>query len=63
MYSKIPKKRYDRTLRMLKEVCPSPSVVYDLGVVNPFSEIMKENNYKVYNSSGQDFDIDFKLYS
>jgi len=46
---------------MLKEVCPSPSVVYDLGVVNPFSEIMKENNYKVYNSSGQDFDIDFKL--
>ena len=42
MYNKIPKKRYDRTLRMLKEVCPSPSTVYDLGVVNPLSEIMKD---------------------
>ena len=61
MYNKIPKKRYDKTLSILKEVCPSPSVVYDLGVINPFTEIMKENNYKVYNSGSQDLDIDFKL--
>ena len=26
MYNKIPKKRYQRTLSMLREVCPSPSV-------------------------------------
>ena len=61
MYNKIPKKRYDKTLSILKEVCPSPSVVYDLGVINPFTEIMKGNNYKVYNSGSQDLDIDFKL--
>ena len=46
---------------MLKSVCPAPSVIYDLGVENPFSEIMKKNNYKVYNSDGQDFDIDFNV--
>ena len=26
---------------MLKSVCPSPSVIYDLGVENPLSKIMK----------------------
>ena len=43
MYKIFPHKRYDHTLKMLKEVCPSPSVIYDLGVANPFSEIMKQN--------------------
>ena len=56
MYKIFPKNRYDHTLKMLKEVCPSPSVVYDLGVDNPFSEIMKQNNYKVYNTNGEDLD-------
>ena len=56
MYKKLPTERYKKTLRMLKEVCPAPSVVFDLGVRNPFSEIMKQNNYKVYNTSGEDLD-------
>ena len=56
MYKVFPKKRYENTLKMLKSVCPPPSVVFDLGVVNPFSEIMKENNYKVYNTKGEDLD-------
>ena len=56
MYKIFPKNRYDNTLKMLKEVCPSPSVVFDLGVTNPFSEIMKQNNYKVYNTNGEDLD-------
>ena len=51
MYKKLPTYRYKKTLKMLKEVCPAPSVVFDLGVRNPFSEIMKQNNYKVYNTS------------
>ena len=46
---------------MLKEVCPAPSVVFDLGVRNPFSEIMKQNNYKVYNTGGEDLDDNYKL--
>ena len=56
MYKIFPHKRYDHTLKMLKEVCPSPSVIYDLGVANPFSEIMKQNDYKVYNTSVEDLD-------
>jgi hypothetical protein len=56
MYKIFPKNRYENTLKMLKEVCPSPSVVFDLGVTNPFSEIMKQNNYKVYNTNGEDLD-------
>ena len=58
MYDKIPVNRYKKTLKMLNEVCPSPNVIFDLGVRNPFSEIMEKNNYKVYNTSGQDFDLD-----
>ena len=61
MYNKIPKKRYQRTLSLLKEVCPSPSVIYDLGVANPLAQLMIDNDYKVYNSGSQDLDIDFKL--
>lgn len=30
----------------------------DLGVVNPFSEIMKENGYDVTNTTGEDLDLD-----
>ena len=69
MYKVFPKKRYNNTLniikpkplgiftlKMLKSVCPPPSVVFDLGVANPFSKIMKENNYKVYNTKGEDLD-------
>ncbi len=56
MYKNFPKKRYKNTLKMLKSVCPAPSTVFDLGVTNPFSEIMKQNNYKVYNTNGEDLD-------
>tara|TARA_Y100001970_G_C13829148_1_gene648833 strand:- start:56 stop:616 length:561 start_codon:yes stop_codon:yes gene_type:complete len=56
MYKKLPTHRYKKTLEMLKEVCPAPAVIFDLGVRNPFSEIMKQNNYKVYNTGGEDFD-------
>ena len=44
MYNKIPVNRYNKTLKMLNEICPSPSVIFDLGVRNPFSEIMEKNN-------------------
>ena len=56
MYKKLPTHRYKKTLKMLKEVCPAPAVIFDLGVRNPFTEIMKQNNYKVYNTGGEDFD-------
>ena len=32
----------------------------DLGVENPFSEIMKSNGYSVTNTAGEDLDVDFE---
>lgn len=51
-----PTKRYKYTLKFLQEVLPAPAVVLDLGVRNPFSEIMEENGYTVYNTGGEDLD-------
>ena len=56
MYSKIPAKRYKHTLEFLQSVLPAPATVLDLGVRNPFSEIMEQNGYTVYNTSGEDLD-------
>ena len=55
---KFPHKRYKHTLLFLKEYIPIPSNVLDLGVVNPFSEIMLENGYRVTNTKGEDLDLD-----
>lgn len=56
MYHKLPEKRYRHTLEFLKEVLPAPATVLDLGVRNPFSEIMEQNGYTVFNTSGEDLD-------
>ena len=61
MYKKTPSHRYNKTLKMLKDILPEGGVIYDLGVRNPFSKIMEDEGFKVYNSNGQDFDDDFKL--
>lgn len=60
MYSKFyPKKRYKNTLAFLQEVVPAPTKILDLGVVNPFSEIMTNAGYEVENTKGEDLDVDF----
>jgi hypothetical protein len=41
----------------LKEVLPAPATILDLGVRNPFSEIMEENGYTVINTQGEDLDL------
>lgn len=56
MYKKTPTKRYKHTLEFLQKVLPAPAVVLDLGIRNPFTEIMEENGYTVYNTSGEDLD-------
>lgn len=56
---KFPKKRYKITLDFLKEVIPVDSKILDLGVENPFSEIMKQQGFQVKNTSGEDLDEDF----
>ncbi len=55
----FPKKRYQITLDFLKKHQPAPKKILDLGVRNPFCELLEKNNYKVFNTKGEDLDIDF----
>ncbi|WP_127138652.1 methyltransferase [Flagellimonas oceanensis] len=56
----FPNKRYKHTLAFLKKhIDPSESIL-DLGVENPFSDIMKSNGYNVTNTTGEDLDLDFQ---
>jgi len=54
----FPNKRYAITTRFLKEVLPKEAKILDLGVENPFSEIMKAEGYSVTNTGGEDLDLD-----
>jgi len=55
---KIPKKRYKHTLRFLKEVVSKEEKILDLGVSNPFSEILSSKGFNVTNTKGEDLDLD-----
>ncbi|MDH7914573.1 methyltransferase [Winogradskyella sp. SYSU M77433] len=57
MYEKtFPNKRFKLTLQFLKKhIDPSESIL-DLGVKNPFSEIMISEGYTVENTKGEDLD-------
>ncbi len=49
-------RRYALTLEFLQSVLPAPATILDLGVRNAFSEIMEQNGYTVYNTTGEDLD-------
>lgn len=55
---KFPKKRYKHTLGFLEEVISKDQSILDLGVTNPFSELLKKEGYKVVNTHGEDLDLD-----
>ena len=52
-----PDKRYRQTLQFLQEHVTAPATVLDLGVKNPFSEIMEQAGYSVSNTAGEDLDL------
>jgi len=54
----FPKKRYQHTLRFLEEVITKEDRILDLGVTNPFSELMKKEGFQVTNTVGEDLDLD-----
>jgi len=57
MYEKTyPSKRFNITLDFLKKHISTDETILDLGVPNPFSKIMEENNYAVINTKGEDVD-------
>lgn len=54
----FPHKRYALTLEFLKKHVSKSETILDLGVNNPFSEIMRKEGYSVANSKGEDIDND-----
>jgi len=58
MYKTLPKKRYKHTLEFLKAHINTNESILDLGVPNPFSEIMMSEGYDVSNTEGEDLDED-----
>lgn len=60
MYEKTyPSKRFNHTLEFLQKHVPTDDTILDLGVENPFSNIMKEQGYTVINTKGEDLDLNF----
>ena len=49
--------RYEKTLSFIQKHLPKEKRVLDLGISNPFSDIMKEKGYEVFNTQGEDLDL------
>ncbi|MEP5253630.1 MAG: methyltransferase [Winogradskyella arenosi] len=61
MYEKTyPNKRFNLTLQFLKKHVSTSETILDLGVKNPFTEIMLSEGYSVENTTGEDLDEDRK---
>ena len=59
MYEKsYPNKRFKHTIQFLKKHVPNDLTILDLGVENPFSEIMESEGFQVENTKGEDLDFD-----
>ncbi len=59
MYEKtFPNKRYKLTLEFIKDHISKEEKILDLGVTNPFSEILLKDGYNVTNTKGQDLDTE-----
>jgi len=59
MYEKtFPNKRFKKTIEFLEKHVSNTESILDLGVENPFTEVMKSNGYKVSNTKGEDLDLD-----
>lgn len=48
--------RYEKTLSFIKSHIPDKKRVLDLGVSNPFSDLLKEKGFEVFNTHGEDLD-------
>jgi len=54
----FPNKRFKHTITFLQKHISKSEHILDLGVVNPFTEIMQQHGYAVENTTGEDLDID-----
>lgn len=53
-----PNKRYKHTINFLKTHISPSEAILDLGVENPFTEVMQSHGYTVKNTLGEDLDLD-----
>ena len=53
---KFPHKRYRLTHQFLEKHISKSESILDLGVKNPFTEVMLKSGYQVKNTSGEDLD-------
>jgi len=58
---KFPKKRYNHTLQFMNEVVSKDNKILDLGVANPFSEILLKEGFQVTNTQGEDLDLNTEV--
>jgi len=54
----FPNKRFKHTLEFLRRHIDPTEPLLDLGVENPFTEIMRASGYQVENTKGEDLDFD-----
>jgi hypothetical protein len=54
----FPNKRFKLTAEFLLKHISTDSKILDLGVENPFTKIMKQHDFDVENTQGEDLDID-----
>lgn len=57
-YKVTPFLRYERTLAFMKMSLNPPARILDMGIDNPFSEILRKEGYEVMNTGGEDLDLD-----
>lgn len=53
----FPKNRYEKTQKLLSRFTSVDESILDLGVENPFSNILRQSGYKVYNTGKSDLDL------
>ena len=54
----FPTSRYNLTLNFVKQHISKNEEIFDLGVENPLSDLLKSNGYTVTNTNGEDLDLD-----
>ena len=54
----FPSRRYQRTLAFLENTIGPGDRILDLGTENPFTEILIDKGYRVFNTQGEDLDTD-----
>jgi len=54
----FPKKRFRITLEFLKQFISKDDRILDLGIINPFSDILLKEGFNVTSTEGEDLDLD-----